>query len=534
MKPLIEIIENFYYIRTKEKELKLLVFNESQKEFYNIIKPHLNENKPVIVIVLKARQLGISTASCAIIFGRTSLQKNVKSLIVAHQKGSTDSIYAMTKLIFDKLPLALKPMLKNSNSKMLNFENPTNDQEEKQRNPGLRSQIRVETAGTKGLGRGETYNNIHISEFAFWGNNKEEQLLGLLQAVPPVGSSLVVIESTANGYESFKRLWDDAVKGKSNMIPIFLPWKNFKEYSMKYTEFELTDEEKEVMKEHGLTYDQITWRRWCINNKCGGDIDRFKQEYPLTPEEAFMLSGNPVFNQQSIISRIKYLEDKPMNVLQGGFGPNGEFIEDSTGEIKLYSKPIKNVPYVIGGDTAGDGSDYFEAYVIDNTTGRQVAKYTCQSDEDLFARQMNYLGRYYNNALLGIESNFSSYPIKELEKLDYPNQYVREVMDTYTNTYQKRFGFNTNSSTRPMIIAKLVEIARDNIDLIVDVDLLRQMLSFVKNEQGRPEAAAGEHDDKVMACAICYGIREQQSMVVKKDMNEEEFNEYDSFLKYGG
>lgn len=533
MRPLIEIIENFYYIKTKEGKLQLLKLNDSQRQFYELIKPDLNDNKPVKVIVLKSRQMGISTLTEALIFGFTSLQFNIKSLIVAHNTSSTNAIYSMAKLFYDNLPLELKPMIKNSNAKMLNFENPTSDPEEKLKYPGLRSQIRVETSGTGGIGRGETFNYVHLSEFAFWGKGKKDALDGLQQSIPQFGRSLLVIESTANGYEFFKKLWDDAVEGRSDMIPVFLSWKEFEEYRMPYTGFELNEKEKELINEYDLSLEQITWRRWCIRNNCSNDEQKFMQEYPLIPEEAFMLSGNPVFNQQIVLSRIKYLDNNPPTQAVGRF-VDGKFKECEDGEITIYENPKKDIPYVLGGDTAGDGSDYFEAYVLDNTTGIQVAKYTCQTDEGLFVRQMYDLGMYYNTALESIEVNYSTYPVKRLEEIGYQNQYVRKQEDTYADNYQKKFGFNTNSLTRPIIIANLVEIVRESIYLIKDVTLLKQMLSFVKNDQGRPEAAAGEHDDKVMACAIAYYCRDQQSMIKKIEKAKEESNDVDSFLNYGG
>ena len=93
------------------------------------------------------------------------------------------------------------------------------------------------------------------------------------------------------------------------------------------------------------------------------------------------------------------------------------FREDAAGETVIYRQPEQGHPYVIGADTAGEGSDWFVADVIDNATGRLVAKYRTRTDEDLFARQLYCLGMYYNTALIGIETNFSTYPVMELERL---------------------------------------------------------------------------------------------------------------------
>ena len=159
----------------------------------------------------------------------------------------------------------------------------------------------------------------------------------------------------------------------------------------------------------------------------------------------------------------------------------------------------------------GEGSDFFTAHVVDNITSKQVAKIRQEYDQIEYTRQIYCLGKYYNEALVGLEANFSSYPIKELERLGYKKQFVREVEDDYTNRHEKRLGVRTDLKTRPVMLANLQEIVLEHITNIVDKDTLREMLVFIKNENGRPEAQEGEHDDLVMGLAITYYIREQQS-----------------------
>lgn len=216
--------------------------------------------------------------------------------------------------------------------------------------------------------------------------------------------------------------------------------------------------------------------------------------------------GKTVFNAQGIAERLSRLQ-RPISV--GTF--EGGFRCEENGCIKIYKDVDKRHPYVIGADTAGEGSDYFAAHVIDNITGEQVAVLHSQFDEDMFAKQIYELGKYYNNALVGIESNFSSYPAKELERLGYRNQYIREKADTFTGKVVKAYGFQTTAKTRPVAIAGLVKIARENVDYINDRETLEEMLTFIRNSKGRPEAQDGAHDDLVMSLAIAYAIRGQQS-----------------------
>ena len=125
---------------------------------------------------------------------------------------------------------------------------------------------------------------------------------------------------------------------------------------------------------------------------------------------------------------------------------------------------------------------------------------------------MYCLGKFYNNALIGIETNFDSHPTKELQRLGYTNQYVRESLDKYTGETQKKFGFLTSKLTRPIIIANHVALAREHIDTFNDIVSLEEMLTFVRDEVGKPAAQEGSDDDTVLADAIALEIRKQQRM----------------------
>lgn len=190
-----------------------------------------------------------------------------------------------------------------------------------------------------------------------------------------------------------------------------------------------------------------------------------------------------------------------------------KWVDDPNGYISIHKDVIERYPYAIGGDTAGEGSDNFTGQVLDNTTGEQVAVLLHQFDEDIYAKQMYCLGSYYNWALLSPETNYSTYPVKELERLEYPKMYMREREDDLTHRLVKSYGFQTTRLTRPIIIAALVKVVRENIELINDRKTLEEMLTFVRNEKGRPEAQNGAHDDLIMGLAIAHYIRPQQSFI---------------------
>jgi phage terminase large subunit len=226
--------------------------------------------------------------------------------------------------------------------------------------------------------------------------------------------------------------------------------------------------------------------------------------------------GKTVFDARAIQKRLESIE-KPIKTGYFTYDYDGlritniKWVNDRDGYIKLYTLPnqLYDTSFAIGGDTAGEGSDFFVADVLDAKTGIQVAKLRHQFDADQYTRQMYCLGKYYRDALIGIEANFDSYPIKELQRLGYPKQYVREAQDTYTGKTEKRFGFKTTSLTRPTIISKLIEIVREHCDTINDKETLEELLTIVRNEKGRIEAPQGGHDDQMMSLAIAHEIREQ-------------------------
>ena len=501
-------IEKYVKIRDKSGSIIDFKLNKPQQKLYDIIKKQKEEKKPVRVIILKARQMGFSTLVESILFKETATKWNINTGIVAHKEDSTSNLFNMSKRIYDNLPSEMKPSKKASNAKELIFDN--------YEGTGLKSKIKCMTAGADGIGRSDTFNNLHISEYAFWPGNKKETLLGLMQSVPNLANTIVIIESTANGYEDFKDMWDRAKNGESDFIPLFVGWNELDEYQMPYTGFDLTEEEKKLVDIYDLSLEQITWRRWCIANNCGGDINLFKQEYPLTPEEAFLLSGSSVFDLEAIDERLKTIP-RPIKTGYFTYDYDGltissiKWINDDNGFIDIFNAP--NTPemtkYCIGGDTAGEGSDYFIGQVLDARTGKQVARLRHQMDADLYTKQMYCLGMYYKEALIGIEANFDSYPIMELQRLGYKNQYVREHMDTYTHKMTKSFGFKTTSITRPTIISALIEVIREHVNLIQDRLTLEELRTIIRNERGRIEAPEGGHDDLMMALAIAYHLMDK-------------------------
>ena len=527
-------IEAFLKIKTKESKVVPFKLNKPQNKLYNLLKRQAEQKKPQRVIILKARQMGFSTVSESIIFKKTATASNVTSGIVAHKSEATTNLFNMSKLFYEKLPEPLKPQTKTSNAYELIFD--TKD------NQGLRSKIKCMTAGGEGIGRSGTFQNLHLSEVAFWPHAKE-QLDGLLQCVPNTPDSLIIIESTANGYDYFKELWDKACAGESDFEPLFCAWWEMDEYRLPCGDIVLTEEEELIKATYNLDNEQIAWRRWCIRNNCSGDINTFKQEYPACPEEAFLASGECVFDKEAIIKQInakrplisewktgEFTYDKTYTPIKNEKNEvvavekhisNIEFKQKENGLITIHRWPdyekdedgdiIAKRRYSLGGDTAGLGDDYYTGKVVTNDTLETVATLRKQRiNEDLYADQMYCLGWLYNWALIGIEVNYSRVPTRELQELAYPNLYQRERLDKTNNEPTKEYGFETSRKTKPIIIQSLIKDIRDDVNTECDVITLKEMLTFVRKENGSTEAQEGYHDDLVMAKAIANFIAMQQ------------------------
>ena len=518
-----EYCENFLKIIDKRQELVGLRFKPAQAQLYEIIREEHAKGKPVRIVVLKGRQLGCSTMIEGIFFADSAVTENASTLIIAHEDDATRHLFEMNKLFYDNLPAQLQPMKKASNAQELLFENPTKDPREKERNPGLRSRIRCITAGGKGGGRGFTFRNVHGSECAFWPNFRSTHI-ALMAAVPKTPDSCVIYETTANGLGEFKGFWDDAVAGRNDFRAVFLPWYLDPDYSRPVEPgTEWTDYEQELMERVGLTPEQLSWRRWTIRNDCAGDEALFRQEYPTFPEEAFLTTGRPYFDNERVMllagtapapERIGFFEYQEA---ESGRPETFTWIDDpARGFLRIWSGPERGVPYVIGADTAGDGTDRFTIHVIDNTTGAQVAEYENPQSEILFTRQLWCLGMHYNAALIAMEINYSSYPEQMLEQWGYPHLYQRQRYDEIAKSYVSAYGFRTDTRTRPLILAGLRTVMAETPEAVKSRWTLEQMLRFQYDRDGKPQAVAGEHDDLVMAAAICHFARSQQSYEVQE------------------
>lgn len=517
--------ENFLKIRDKTASIVDFKLNNAQRVVLGKIEELRKQGRPVRIILLKARQMGMSTFSEGFIFHDTSTNENKNSLIIAHEESASSNLFNMSKLYYEQLPELIRPMKKYANGKVLQFENPTADENEKQTNPGLRSKISIATAGAGEVGRSATYHNLHVSELAFFPDPKIT-MLGLMQCVPDQPNTNVIIESTANGVgDYFHEMWQKAERGENEFVPIFLPWCIQPEYSRPFhsdaerEQFEeevnniVTDAsgqqvrtyEYEIMHKHGLTLEQLNWRRYTIQNKCQGDEVLFMQEYPITPEEAFISSGRPKFSIKSL-RKYQTITKEP---LQKGYLHNKEdgsveFVEDSNGYISIWRNPQPDTFYAIGADVA-EGlvhGDYSVGLVGDNDFD-VVAMWHGHIDPDLFGMELVKLAKYYNNAYLGVErNNHGLTTLNTIKKEEYWNLFFSKNYDKVADTVTQKLGWETTIRTKPLMIDKLAQFVREHYLGIYSDVIIGEMFTYVIEDNGKTNAQPGCNDDTVMALAI--------------------------------
>jgi hypothetical protein len=510
-------IQNFLKIRDKNAELVPFIFNKAQILAYEKYLVCLRDSIHPRFIFLKSRQQGISTWTEAMIFADTVSNKFKNSFIVAHEQAASSNLFNMSKLYYDELPKIIQPMISRSNEKALVFEDKTSD------DGGLRSKFTIGTANNTEGGRGNTFHNLHMSEVAFF-PQAEKTCTAILQAVPDTMGTMVIYESTANGIGGyFYEQWQLAKAGRSGFIPIFLPWsfdptctRSFKTKEDKAAFIDRVEQiftdhrgdpirtyEFDLKKKYKLTYEQLNWRDWAINNKCGGNVDMFKQEYPINDIEAFLSSGRPVFP----VSNLRKYENATKDGVKGYLDTSMKRITwrpDDKGYITVWKPPVKGEFYVLGGDVAEglETGDFSCMYVMDSKFNI-VATWHGHIDPDLLGLEAVKLARFYNDAYIGIENNNHGLTtLRSIQRYEYWNLYFTKSIDKITDQISTKVGWSTKKDTKPHMINKLREFIREEYISIPDSELVKELYSYIIEPNGSTNAQLGCHDDRVMACAI--------------------------------
>jgi len=481
-------------IRTKVGDIAPLDLNPAQQILQSAVDDQIASEGKVRVIILKARQQGLSTYTGGYLYHAVSQQPARKAMVVTHHADSTRALFDMTKRFHEHCPEILKPHTKYSSRRELSFD-------------VLDSSFVVATSGGDSVGRGETLTHVHASELAFWNKSTAQDIWnGLIQAVPNTKGTAIFVESTANGVTGvFYDLWKGAVEGTNGFVPVFIPWFTDPDYREPVSKtFERTPDEEELADKYNLDDEQLMFRRRKIAQN---GIDLFNQEYPAKPEDAFLNTGRPVFNPEQLTQCLDDAKDvKERLALEAD-----EFVHNRRGELSTYLPHNAGEQYVIGADVAMGvrNGDFSVAQVLDSKK-RQVATWRGQVHPDYFAEVLYALGTYYNEAFICVENN--AHGILTCTRLGkdmaYGNFYTEVQHDKITDRETVKLGFSTTAKTKPLIIDQLRAAMRENELQLNDKTTIREMLTYIVTESGAMEAEASCFDDCVISLALANYVHE--------------------------
>ncbi len=483
--------------------------------------------RPIRQIVLKARQVYISTAVAARFFHAVPFRAGQKAMVVAHESKAAANIFGYYKQFRDGYkPFhdVRLPALKRETTSRLEWVNG--------------SWIDVHTANNLKGGRSFSLRYLHLSEYAFY-RDAATLMLGLMNAVPDDPGTVVVVESTANGMGGeFYEMWNaanDPASG-SAFAPVFFGWWEHPEYSMFIADIprfqdSLTKDETDLMRLYSLSLQKLAWRRWAIRNKCGGSVDTFNQEFPACPGDAFLFSGRPRFSHfhlskmqtvaEPAVGELEVFQNGPKQVVAFNINPDGK------GALSVFKKPAQGHRYAIGCDPVGgsdaaerpqpgrEDPDYAVACVLDADSGEQVAVLRSRMQPAPFAEYVAALAEFYCWAYIVPEANGEGLAFVDgLIRTGYPLGLVyhrRPAADEQftgnAGSMLERIGWKTTTITRPMLISTLDQAIRELAISIRCKQTVQECRTFVIKSTGRQEHMNNCHDDLVFGLGLAvHGV----------------------------
>ncbi|HEY0264190.1 MAG TPA: terminase [Granulicella sp.] len=451
-------------VRDREGHEQPLQANRAQSEFERQRKQHN--------IILKARQMGMTTWASGRFFLKTITTPGTLTVQVAQTREAAESMFRIAQRFWENLPEGCRtgPLKRSrANKRQMIF-------------PALDSEFRVVSAADVNAGRGLTIQNLHCSELSRWRGNPRETLAGLRAALAPGGE--LILESTPNGAVGcFYDEWMQAAQ--SGLAAHFFPWWLEDSYvTAPVTEF--TDDEQELMQLHRLTPEQIGFRRQLAGSYRGLRAQEFAED----PARCFRASGNCCFEIEAIEERMLELTEPVKRRRHGA--------------LLVWLPPMPGREYIVGVDPAGGSSDgdYSVAQVIELQTGTQCAELRDHLSPMELARAIAELAKEYNGALVAVERNFHGAAVHAF--LDTTARYER----IYTVNGER--GFLTSSASKPEILSRLGALLVERPGIFNSRRLLAECRTFVHLASGGAGAAPGAHDDCVMAMAIAQHVRSER------------------------
>lgn len=439
-------LESFCKIKTKGNGLQPFILKDAQKDIFNTLR------RMKRIIILKARQIGFSTAVTGFFYHQTIMTPGVNTALIGYNSDLTAELLDKVKTFYRTTPESLRPAIQYNSKFEISF-------------PKIDSKILV-LPSTDNVGRGYTLNNTLCTELAFW-EKAEEKMMALEASVPINGQ--IVIESTPNGQGNlYHKMWmsDNGYTKKE-----YGWWWNYSE-------------------------EEIDTIRKRMNNP-----QRFAQEYSLE----FLASGRPVFDPYSIKAQIKNI--LRVNDIWKDKAGVQHIVTEKEG-FRIYKEPEAGGMYIVGVDVAEgvEGGDYSVAVVWDRRTGEEVAFYRGLMAPDKFGEKLNEWGRKFNNALMVVEiNNHGLTVVTILRQKIYPSMYFRPAQfEKIAQGWSDKLGWRTTRVTRPLLLDDLAQAMRDGLLTIHSKEMIDEMTVFVYDRSNNPVPQPGFHDDTIFAAGIGY------------------------------
>ena len=501
--------------------------NTLQKRMFAHYRKCQIEDKPCKMIILKPRQKGASTCAQALTYHHMRKHENLSGSLMGDISGTSDKVFEIYRRYaeYDHFPWTEEGGSLADGGNLADLIKLKS-----------KSAYGKETAGSKNAGRSGTIQVGNMTEVAFWPMQGErDPALGYLQSLYDGDNvSLVVADSTPNGPNGwFYRTWVQ----DNEWAKIFAAWFEFDDSVIPFNsdselqDFKdtMTEDEKEEMERFDVGYEQLHWRRRVLQDKCNGDLSKFRQEYPSDPEECFLMSSRPRFHVRNLDKMVKASTDlKPkmgtMSVQTDGKTAN--FKPDRLGNWKIYEEPEYDSKYLISVDTCTGEDQQMQGLAADPDfhsvqvwkasyedwhgnwhVPRLVALHHSRLDIGVLAQEIEGAARWYGDAFIIPEVNNSGLALLKYLLEAGLSVYRRRRFNDSSGMVEKSFGWSTDKVTRKTVIDHMAaELLEENFD-IPDPDVLKEMKTFVINDKGKPEAAPGHHDDHVLAAAIAlYNI----------------------------
>lgn len=522
------------HLRIVNREGRLVPYqiNATNRKFFEEVRRQMKAGRPVRIIMLAPRRSFKSSGPAALGFLMACMRDNYEVRIVAHLKDAAREIFRYVRRFLEEIPEPYRRRIVAQSSERIEFDN--------------HSAITVWSAENVRVGRGLQTHFLHIAEVAYI-RQQEDALRGLIRTVPDAPDTVIVLESTPNEHgDLFHQSWIDAVEGRSQYVPLFTSWLDIEEWRREvpleldgafrvYVEegrrigddpyehvdivhpacrvamsmLGLTPRERVLVLRHGADFGQILWRRMVLSSPdFRGDEVAFEREYPTSQDDCFIQAGGSVFPVDAVMEYLGHVRepDKGVFVFDSRFRNGVAFRPNPFGNVWIYEHPVEGEEYVIGVDPAlGRGVDWNAAVVIKRSDESVVAEVRDQTMAIEFADTVDRLRRYYGKegdvAPVICEGQIGVAVIMQLEQLDPRGLYYEaQGRGSKRSVAMRRLpGLWMTDVKKRLLISYGIEALHHGECDIPSERLLREMLSFVRNERGTAEARRSEHDDLVMA-----------------------------------